>query len=97
MAKLEGEWSTFLDFDGVNYWRQSNGNSNDKDCENYLDKIEKMEFTLPSDSTLRSDILLYRNGHEAFAQINKMQLEDRQRKDRLLRRAFKKLSQFYCK
>ena len=63
MAKFEGEWSNYFKIDDHVYWRQG---------EYELPELEKMSFTLPSDSTLRSDVILLKNGHEEFAQIAKI-------------------------
>jgi len=65
------------------YWRQG---------ENELPELEKMEFSLPSDSTLRADVILLKNGHEEYAQLAKIQLEENQRNDRKLRDNFRKLN-----
>jgi hypothetical protein len=65
-----------MNIDGVNYWKQG---------EIDLDPIEKMDFTLPSDSTLREDILLLKAGYEDYAQLAKLNLENQQRVDKKLR------------
>jgi len=83
MAKFEGEWSNYFKIDDHVYWRQG-------DYE--LPELEKMSFTLPSDSTLRPDVILLKNGHEEFAQIAKIQLEEVQRNDKKLRENYKKSS-----
>jgi hypothetical protein len=83
MAKFEGEWSNYFKIDDHVYWRQG---------EYELPELEKMSFTLPSDSTLRSDVILLKNGHEEFAQIAKIHLEEVQRNDRKLRENYKKSS-----
>jgi hypothetical protein len=47
--------------------------------------MEKMNFTLPSDSRIRYDVVLLRHGYEEFSQQAKIQLEEIQRKDKSLR------------
>ena len=76
MATIEGEWTRYLKIDGKEYWKQENLN---------LPDLEKMEFTLPSDSTYREDLILLKNGMEDYAQQAKTELEEIQRKDRKLR------------
>ena len=76
MAKIEGEWSRFLKIDGKEVWRQGSVDLGD---------LEKMDFVLPSDSTLREDIILLKHGHEEYAQQAKTYLEESQRNDRTLR------------
>ena len=51
--------------------------------------MEKMNFTLPSDSSLREDIVLLRAGYEDYAQVAKMNLENIQRNDKKLRESLK--------
>jgi hypothetical protein len=57
------------------------------ECE--LSDADKMNYTLPSDSRLRWDVLLLKNGYEEMAQQAKMQLEEIQRNDRKLREKMK--------
>jgi hypothetical protein len=52
--------------------------------------MERMEFTLPSDSTFRDDILLFKNNHMDFAQEAKVYYEELQRSDRKLRELHQK-------
>ncbi len=47
--------------------------------------MEKMNYTLPSDSRFRWDIILLRHGHEEWAQQAKIRIEEVQRSDRKLR------------
>ncbi len=75
-ANFEGEWGYEFNIDGVNYWKQG---------EAFLDPIEKMEFTLPSDSTFREDVILLKHGFQDYAQLAKMNLENLQRADKKLR------------
>jgi hypothetical protein len=75
-AKYEGEWSYEFNVDGVNYFKQG---------ETPVSPMERHEFTLPSDSTFREDLLLLKGGYEDFAGLAKMKLEDIQRNDKKLR------------
>lgn len=77
LSKFEGEWSNFMKCDNVEYWR--NG-------ELEFPTMEKMKFTLPSDSRLRADVILLKNGYEEYAQQAKMSLEEIQRNDKKLRK-----------
>jgi len=52
--------------------------------------MEKMSFTLPSDSRFRADTILFRNGFEDYAQQAKMNMEEIQRNDRKLRENYLK-------
>ena len=52
--------------------------------------MEKMNFTLPSDSTYREDILLYKNNYVEYAQETKTYLEEIQRNDKKLREIYYK-------
>jgi hypothetical protein len=81
LAKLEGEWTNYLNIDGKEVWKQK---------DQVILPIEKMPFTLKSDSQLREDILLYKNGFDDYAQEAKVFLEERQRNDRHLRSLYTK-------
>lgn len=52
--------------------------------------MEKMDYTLPSDSIFREDILLLKNGYFDLAQEAKSYLEVRQRDDKKSRELFAK-------
>lgn len=52
--------------------------------------LEKMSYTLPSDSRLRWDVLLLKNGNEEWAQQAKIRLEELQRADRKSKEKFTK-------
>ncbi len=80
LANYEGEWGYEFKIDGVQYWKQG---------EVQLEPIEKMEFTLPSDSTFREDIMLLKHGYDDYAQLAKMNLENLQRVDVKLRSSHK--------
>ena len=76
ISNFEGEWSIFLNCDGKEYWRC---------CDLNLSPMEKMMFNLPSDSRIRDDVILLRNGYDQYSQQAKIQLEEIQRRDRKLR------------
>ena len=48
-----------------------------------------MKFTLPSDSTVREDLVTFKTGLEEEADAVKIKLEEMQRKDRKLREKYK--------
>lgn len=50
-----------------------------------FDIFERQDFTLPSDSTYREDIVLMKNGLLDLAQHAKINLEEKQRNDKKLR------------
>ena len=77
LSSLEGEYNNYLKIDGKTCWETS---------EKIGGLIKRNDFTLPSDSHLRSDILLFKSGNEELAQFAKMCLEDLQRKDVKLRK-----------
>lgn len=79
LSNLEGEFMTHANFDNKSYW---SSDENFRLADQY-----KMNFTLPSDSLLREDVLLYKKGRLDLAQYAKMMLEDIQRKDDKLRKA----------
>ena len=75
-GNIEGEWTSFISFDGVEYWN----NNNMKTL-----KLFSHEFTLPSDGRFRPDLINLIEGNEEQSQIEKEKLEVRQRQDRKLR------------
>lgn len=75
-GNIEGEWTSFISFDGVEYWN----NNNMKTL-----KLFSHEFTLPSDGRFRPDLINLIEGNEDQSQIEKEKLEVRQRQDRKLR------------
>ena len=75
-GNIEGEWTSFISFDGVEYWN----NNNLKTL-----KLFSHEFTLPSDGRFRPDLINLIEGNEDQSQIEKEKLEVRQRQDRKLR------------
>ena len=84
ISKIEGEWTVFLKIDENVYW-------NHDDPSKY--KLEKQEFTLDSDTRLRSDLLFFKEKNTDQAQLSKAILEEIQRKDRKLRQNYKKINQ----
>ena len=46
------------------------------------EEMKRMEFTLQSDSTLREDCLYLKEGDEEKAAIDKVEMEEIQRRDR---------------
>ena len=74
-GNIEGEWTSFISFDGVEYW-----NNNMKTL-----NLFSHEFTLPSDGRFRPDLINLINGNEEQSQEEKEKLEVRQRQDRKLR------------
>jgi hypothetical protein len=51
--------------------------------------MKKMDFTLPSDSFYREDLILFKHDYQDLAQDAKIYLEELQRNDRKLREANK--------
>ena len=80
-CSITGEWSKYIAFDGDVYWTRNNED---------LLKLHFMDFTLPSDSTFREDVLLFKEGKEDEAQKIKEKYEEIQRNDRKLREKFQK-------
>lgn len=80
LAKWEGEWSNFINCDNKQYWKMG---------ELQLNNMNKMNFTLPSDSRYRPDVLLLENRFEEYAQTAKTHLEEIQRHDLKLRTKIK--------
>lgn len=75
-SEIEGEWTSSLSFDGVEYW-------NIDDYKAF--KIFTHDFILPSNGTQRDDLKKLIEGNEEESQVEKEKLEVRQRKDRKLR------------
>lgn len=76
LSIIEGEWTSHLSFDGVEYWTKG---------DYPLPEHYKMKFTLPSDSSNREDLKCLINSDLANAQLYKEEIEALQRSDRLLR------------
>ena len=81
LGKIEGEWTSYLNFDDVEYW-------NIEDTKGLT--AFKHEFTCPSDGRYRPDLINLINGNEDQSQIEKEKLEARQREDRKLRAEWSK-------
>jgi hypothetical protein len=78
-CKIDGEWTNFLNFNNVTYWR----------AEDYEPiPIHEGVYTLPSDSTLRLDLNFHIEGDETNAQLHKEKLEEIQRTERKLRESY---------
>ena len=73
---IEGEWTSYISFDNVEYW-------NNYKCKALT--VYSHEFTLPSDGRYRGDLINLIKGDQEKSQIEKENLEVRQRKDRKLR------------
>ena len=74
-GKFEGEWTSFISFDNVEYWNNSMTTFN----------LFSHEFTLPSDGRFRPDLINLIKGNEEEGQKEKEILEEKQRRDRKLR------------
>ncbi len=75
-VEIKGEWSKNLYFDDELAW----------DYNDYVHfELLRMKFTLPSDSTIREDLVLLKSGDVDAAGQAKVKLEELQRKDRKLR------------
>jgi len=81
MATIEGEWSRFLNINDICYWRQD---------EQQVIDMKKMDYTIPSDSHFRDDLILLKMGLPEKSQEAKVYLEEKQRKDKALRNNNKK-------
>jgi len=80
-VKIDGDWSKSISFDDTILW----------DYDTFMHyELERVEYTLPSDSTLREDLLFLKSGNEDQAQKEKIRLEDAQRNDRKLREKYVK-------
>lgn len=80
IAKIEGEWTSHLNFDDVEYWN--------------MDEVKGLnclshEFVCPSDGTKREDLIWFIKGDQDRSQKEKENLEVTQRKDRKLRAEYK--------
>ena len=81
IAKINGEWTSNVEFDGVKYW----------DIEKHRPFLLEYEpYCLPSDCNYRDDVLFLRMGRRDEAQIKKNEGENSQRYDKKLRNKFKK-------
>ena len=80
LGKIEGEWTSYLNFDDVEYWNMED--TKGITCLNH-------EFICPSDGTFREDLIWLIKGDQEKSQSEKENLEVRQRKDRKLRAEYK--------
>ena len=80
MGKIEGEWTSYLNFDDEEYWNIDDTKGFTLFCH---------EFTCPSDGSFREDLINLIKNDEEKSQIEKEKLEVRQRKDRKLRAEYK--------
>ena len=80
LGKIEGEWTSYLNFDDVEYW-------NIEDSKSFT--CFKHEFICPSDGSFREDLIWLIKGDQEKSQTEKENLEVRQRKDRKLRAEYK--------
>ena len=80
-SKLEGDFSSEINFDGKNYWKFKEGN---------FPKMFRQDYTLPSDSCYREDEYFLFHQLEDIAGAYKNVMEERQRRDRRLRANYKK-------
>jgi len=80
LSYIEGEWSNHLKIDDRVIWEQGTYP---------LFPIEKLNYTLPSDSLIRDDLLFLKAGYVEQAQQAKINLEERQRNDKKLREKYK--------
>ena len=78
---LGGEWTQEIFFGDQIYWKRN--------LENYC-KMYEMDYTLPSDSSFREDVIFWGQNDEEKAQITKEIYENIQREDTKLRNKNKK-------
>ena len=81
LSEVEGEFTSFLNFDGKCFWEFKEGN---------YPKIYRQEFTLPSDSYFREDLHFLIKNQEDVAGAYKNIMEERQRADRKFREKYNK-------
>ena len=77
ICKISGEWTNNLKFDDTEYWKI--------DEEEILTMYHDENYKLPSDGSLRTDLLCLEKDREDASQKEKERLEQRQRDDRKLR------------
>ena len=68
-ANIEGEWSSYIKIDDKIYWEHGK-------LQPY--PIEKMNFTLPSDSLIRDDLLIKKTGNDDLSQNAKIVIDAHQ-------------------
>lgn len=81
-CEIEGEWTDFISFNKVRYWSEEDHSIP------YLETINN--YILPSDSTLRKDLIALQQKNEEESQKLKEEYEKVQREDRKLRLKYKK-------
>jgi hypothetical protein len=79
LVPLSGRWTVDLYFEDKNYWKM-----NDMP----LLPMMEMKFMLPSDTSLREDLIAFAKGDLNLAQIKKEEVEEKQRNDRKLREKY---------
>ena len=77
LCHITGEWTNCICFDDKEYWNQND--------DKYLTMFHDEDLMLPSDGSLRTDLLCFQKGKEEASQKEKERLEVRQRDDRKLR------------
>ena len=80
-GNIEGEWTSYISFDNVEYW------NNDK-IKGFT--VYSHNYTLPSDGRFRGDLINLIKGDQEASQVEKEKLEVRQRQDRKLRAEYLK-------
>jgi len=80
LGTIEGEWTSYLNFDDVEYWNIEN---------KYAFTLFSHEYTCPSDGTFREDLIYFIKDDQERSQTEKEKLEVRQRQDRKLRAEYK--------
>lgn len=81
LSKIEGEYSNSITIDDEVVWQYDPSS---------FPAINRMDYTLPSDSTLRSDIIMLKEDQLEFGQTCKVTIEQAQRKDKALREKYGK-------
>ena len=79
LCKIEGEWTSSIRFDDEEYW----------DIEEYkLIQMYHNGYILPSDSSLRKDLICLINNEEEKSQIEKEKIEAEEERDKELRKKY---------
>ena len=79
MCKIEGEWTSYIKFDGEEYW----------DINDYkLIQMYHCGYMLPSDSSLRLDLISFINDDLEKSQIEKEKNEENEERDDELRKKY---------
>lgn len=81
LCKIEGEWTSTIKFDDEEYW----------DIDDYqLIQMYHYGYMLPSDSSLRLDLISYLKDDQEKAQVEKEKYETSSEKDNELRKKYNK-------